>query len=162
MAKLAKNWIISECIHHLWNGLIDRMTNYPYNSRKLPISTIFRSPESLNLANVVINSSISADSTRTSVYVHVWSGLSDHCIHPSISILYQGAVCVPFYGIGSTRLCQTPALHASLSSGSTPARPQLLTSGHPGHHQRPGTWSFLCWHGALYFLCHPSTPWVRR
>ena len=51
-------------------------------------------------------------------------------IYPSIHIhfLDQGAVCVPFCGVGSTRLCQTLALHTSLSSGSTPARPHLLTS----------------------------------
>ena len=49
--------------------------------------------------------------------------------HPSIHIhLGWSAVRVPFYGVGSTRLCWTLALHASLSSGSTPARQHLLTS----------------------------------
>ena len=32
------------------------------------------------------------------------------------------------YGVGSTRLCQTLALQASLSCGSTPARPHILIS----------------------------------
>ena len=48
-------------------------------------------------------------------------------IHPH-PFLDKGAVRVPFYGFGSTRLCQTPALHASLSCGSTPARLRLSTS----------------------------------
>ena len=38
------------------------------------------------------------------------------------------AICVPFYGVGSTRLSRTPAFHAFLSCGSTATRPQLLTS----------------------------------
>ena len=40
----------------------------------------------------------------------------------------QGDVCVPFYGVCSTRLHQKTALHASLSCGSTPDRPHSLTS----------------------------------
>ena len=35
---------------------------------------------------------------------------------------------VAFYGVGSPRLFGTKAIHASLSSGSTPARSHLLTS----------------------------------
>ena len=35
--------------------------------------------------------------------------------HPSISILDQGAVRVPIYGVGSTRLYRTPILHAMIS-----------------------------------------------
>ena len=62
-----------------------------------------------------------------------WFKLARHIsihpsIHPSISILDYRAVRVPFYGAGSTRLCWTLALHASLSSGSTSARPHLLKS----------------------------------
>ena len=26
-----------------------------------------------------------------------------------------------------------------------------IAGGHPGHHQRPGTWPSSCWHGALTF-----------
>ena len=40
----------------------------------------------------------------------------------------QGDVRVPFYLVGSTRLHQTPALHASLSCRPTPYRPHSLTS----------------------------------
>ena len=39
-----------------------------------------------------------------------------------------GAICVPFYWVGSIRPCGTPALHAYLSCGSTPARPHSVTS----------------------------------
>ena len=49
-------------------------------------------------------------------------------IHQSISILDSRVVRVPFYGVGSTRLCRTPAFHASLSSGSKSAGPHLSTS----------------------------------
>ena len=34
--------------------------------------------------------------------------------HPAISILRWSAVCVLFYGVGSTRQSRTPALHTSL------------------------------------------------
>ena len=49
--------------------------------------------------------------------------------HPSIhtQISDKGDVHAPFYGVSSTRVCRTPAIHASLSNGSTPARPHLLT-----------------------------------
>ena len=52
----------------------------------------------------------------------------DHSIHPSIHIHSRLRCCVPFNGVGSTRLCRTPALQASLSDGSKPARPHLSTS----------------------------------
>ena len=48
-------------------------------------------------------------------------------IHPHL-FLDEGDVHVPFYEVGSTRQCRTMALHAFLSCGSTPARPQLLIS----------------------------------
>ena len=56
--------------------------------------------------------------------------LAWHCraIWRPAAPLSWGAVRGPFYGAGSTRLCRTPALHASLSSGSMPARPHSLTS----------------------------------
>ena len=31
---------------------------------------------------------------------------------------------------------------------------------HHGQHWRPRTWSFSCWHGALYFPWQPSMPWA--
>ena len=37
-----------------------------------------------------------------------------------------------------------------------------ISWGHHGQHQKPGTWSSSCLHGALYFPCHPSVPWARR
>ena len=37
-----------------------------------------------------------------------------------------------------------------------------ISGGHPGHHQRPNTWSYSCWYGALYFPCEPSKPWAWR
>ena len=51
--------------------------------------------------------------------------------HSSIHIHFRLRCCpcpILWGCIGSTRLCQTPVLHASLSSGSMPARPHLLTS----------------------------------
>ena len=39
----------------------------------------------------------------------------------------QDAVRASFYGFGSIWLCLTPAAYASLSCGTTAARPQLLT-----------------------------------
>ena len=44
-------------------------------------------------------------------------------IHPSISILNQVAIRVPFNEVGSTRLCRTTTLQESLSSGLTLAMP---------------------------------------
>ena len=46
----------------------------------------------------------------------------------AIYVMFAGKVHVPFYGFGSTKQCRPPAVYASLSCGSTPARPQLLTS----------------------------------
>ena len=34
-----------------------------------------------------------------------------------------------------------------------------ISGGHPGHHQRLGTWSSSCWHRVL---CQPSVPWAWR
>ena len=41
------------------------------------------------------------------------------------------------------------------TAGSTGVFVRFL-GGHPGHHQRPGTWSSLCWHGTFTF--HASLP----
>ena len=49
-------------------------------------------------------------------------------IHSSIWILDQGSARVPFYGVGSTRLCLTPDFHAYLTCGSMAARSHILTS----------------------------------
>ena len=71
-------------------------------------------------------------------------------IHPYP--FWMKVLSVSHYGVGSTRLCRTPALHASLSSGSTPARPHLMTSvfTHSNHVFRdlpfflvPGIWKFV-------------------
>ena len=75
---------------------------------------------------------------------------------PSIHIhpypFWMKVLSVSHYGVGSTRLCRTPVLHASLSSGSTPARPHLMTSvfTHSNHVFRdlpfflvPGIWKFV-------------------
>ena len=75
---------------------------------------------------------------------------------PSIHIypypFWMKVLSVSHYGVGSTRLCRTPALHASLSSRSTPARPHLMTSvfTHSNHVFRdlpfflvPGIWKFV-------------------
>ena len=71
-------------------------------------------------------------------------------IHPFISVSGLGAVRVPFYGIGSTRLCRTLALHASLSCGSISARPKLLAS--------------VCTHSDHVFFCFPCflLPRIRK
>ena len=37
-----------------------------------------------------------------------------------------------------------------------------ISWGHHGHHQKLGTWSSSCWHGALYFPCQPPLPWAWR
>ena len=75
---------------------------------------------------------------------------------PSIHIhpypFWMKVLSVSHFGVGSTRLCRTPVLHASLSSGSTPARPHLMTSvfTHSNHVFRdfpfflvPGIWKFV-------------------
>ena len=68
---------------------------------------------------------------RMVVSIHPSIHPSTHpSIHPSIRIHFDIKVLsrAPFYGVGSTRLCRTPALYASLFYGSMPARPQLATS----------------------------------
>ena len=62
-------------------------------------------------------------------------------------------VRVSFYGVGRTRLCRTPALHASLSSEPTPARPQSLILSSSVSASSPAS---------LRTQVSPTMPWFVR
>ena len=86
--------------------------------------------ESLSSVFTVITSSAGWRQAITSTNTQL-SSVRLLCINFGVSWIKSqypdlGAVCVPFYGVGSTRLCGTSALQASC--GSMPARPPLLTS----------------------------------
>ena len=63
------------------------------------------------------------DYVMSTGYIHDIHHISSH-------ILRLGCCPCPIQwgSVGSTRLCQTPALRAALSCGSRPARPHLLAS----------------------------------
>ena len=108
MVEEVKSYLIPHwhsCSHHItYKGIILKVLKFIFSSGDYIIE---------------IHSRLRA--TLTSV---IYDRVDIH-LYPFID---YGAVHIPFYGVGSTRLCRTPALHTSISYESMPTRPQLLTS----------------------------------